>query len=87
MKMDRNSVATMRLQYKASAGDHSGKPLTIVNAFIERGDFEGEPDVSDVYHVRVMKGDVIRDFWNVPYLTAALLLMAAEVDNLYNERD
>jgi hypothetical protein len=34
-----------------------------------------------------MKGDVIRDFWQIPYLTAALLLMAAEVDNLYNERD
>lgn len=76
------AIATMRLQYRA--GEHAEKPIIIINAFIERDDSAG---ASDVYHIRVMKGDDIRDFWNIPYLSAALLLMSAEVDNLYNERD
>lgn len=86
MNRDR-AIATMRLEYKPPEGSSFPAPLVIINGFIEHGDFEGEPGAGDVYHVRVMKGAIIRDFWCVPYLSAALLLMSAEVDNLYNERD
>jgi hypothetical protein len=45
--MDRNSVATMRLQFEPARP--SAKPLVIVNAFIERVNDSDSP--TDVYHV------------------------------------